>query len=134
MGFRRMRGVPSGREALRALKRMGMQFDELEGVSRVSIELPDRRIIIEGPIVAAITMQGQRMYQISGGIETEEPIAAEAAVAPGAPGATPPIREEDVELVAQQAGVGPEEARRALEESGGDLAKAIIALREGKGA
>ncbi|MEM2882781.1 MAG: hypothetical protein QXL35_06025 [Candidatus Bathyarchaeia archaeon] len=39
-----------------------------------------------------------------------------------------------MELVAQQAGVGPEEARRALEESGGDLAKAIIALREGKGA
>ncbi|MEM2227063.1 MAG: nascent polypeptide-associated complex protein [Candidatus Bathyarchaeia archaeon] len=128
MGFRRMRGVPSGREALRALKRMGMQFDELEGVSRVSIELPDRRIIIEGPIVAAITIQGQRMYQISGGIETEEPIAA------GAPEAAPPIRDEDVELVAQQAGVGPEEARRALEESGGDLAKAIISLKGGRGA
>lgn len=132
MGFRRVKGIPSGREALRALKRMGMQFDELEGVSRVSIELPDRRIIIEGPIVAAITMQGQRMYQISGGVETEEPISAEAAGAAAAPPA--PIGEEDVELVAQQAGVGPEEARRALEESGGDLAKAIIALRKGRGA
>jgi nascent polypeptide-associated complex subunit alpha len=119
-----MRGIPSGREALRALKRMGMQFDELEGVSRVSIELSDRRIIIEGPVVAAITIQGQRMYQISGGVETEEPIRAEAAAQ---------IRDEDVELVAQQAGVGPEEARRALEESGGDLAKAIIALRERAG-
>jgi len=125
LGLRHMRGIPSGREALRALKRMGMQFDELEGVSRVSIELSDRRIIIEGPVVAAITIQGQRMYQISGGVETEEPIRAEAAAAQ--------IRDEDVELVAQQAGVGPEEARRALEESGGDLAKAIIALRERAG-
>jgi nascent polypeptide-associated complex subunit alpha len=124
LGLRHMRGIPSGREALRALKRMGMQFDELEGVSRVSIELSDRRIIIEGPVVAAITIQGQRMYQISGGVETEEPIRAEAAAQ---------IRDEDVELVAQQAGVGPEEARRALEESGGDLAKAIIALRERAG-
>jgi nascent polypeptide-associated complex subunit alpha len=122
LGFRQVRGIPSGREAIRALKRMGMQLDELEGVHRVSIELPDRRIIIEGPAVAAITIQGQKMYQVSGGVETEEPIAAKAAVAS--------IRDEDVELVAQQAGVAPEEARRALEESDGDLAKAILSLKK----
>jgi len=37
--------------------------------------------------------------------------------------------EEDVRLVADQTGKSLEEARKALEESGGDLAKAILLLQ-----
>jgi len=43
------------------------------------------------------------------------------------------VTEEDVKLVAEQAGVSLEEAQRALEETGGDLAQAIILLQARKG-
>jgi nascent polypeptide-associated complex subunit alpha len=41
----------------------------------------------------------------------------------------PGVAEEDVRLVADQTGKSMEEARRALEESQGDLAKAILLLQ-----
>ena len=40
------------------------------------------------------------------------------------------IPEEDVILVAQQANVSLEEARAALEQTGGDLAQAILLLTQ----
>jgi nascent polypeptide-associated complex subunit alpha len=40
------------------------------------------------------------------------------------------IPESDIELVAQQANVTAEEARKALENSEGDLAKAIVSLKK----
>jgi len=39
------------------------------------------------------------------------------------------VAEEDVKLVADQTGKSMEEAKKALEESGGDLAKAILLLQ-----
>jgi len=39
------------------------------------------------------------------------------------------ISEEDVQLVASQAGVSLEEARKALKATKGDLARAILYLR-----
>ncbi|MEJ2272839.1 MAG: NagC family transcriptional regulator, partial [Candidatus Bathyarchaeota archaeon] len=43
----------------------------------------------------------------------------------------PAIAEEDVQLVADQTGKSLEDARRALESSDGDLAKAILLLQTG---
>jgi nascent polypeptide-associated complex subunit alpha len=43
----------------------------------------------------------------------------------------PQIPEEDVLLVAQQAGVSMERAKAALEDAGGDLARAILMLSTG---
>jgi nascent polypeptide-associated complex subunit alpha len=41
----------------------------------------------------------------------------------------PEIPEGDVELVARQTNVSLDEARRALEDSGGDLAEAILSIK-----
>jgi nascent polypeptide-associated complex subunit alpha len=41
------------------------------------------------------------------------------------------IPEEDVRLVADQTGKSMEEAKKALEETGGDLAKAILLIQSG---
>ena len=41
------------------------------------------------------------------------------------------IPNEDIELVASQAGVSPDKAREALEECGGEPAEAIIKLMGG---
>lgn len=97
---------------------MGLQMDELGDIERVILQGPGREIVIEGPMVTAVDVRGQRMYQIAGGSATEKSIKKELT-----------IPEEDVLLVAQQAGVSQERARVALGEAEGDLAKAILRLK-----
>lgn len=112
-------GIPGGRVNPRQAKVLMRQlgYKELEGVEEVVIRLADRELVLQGPSVAEMTVQGQKMYQIVG--EAEER---------GREGAGPLIPEEDVELVAERAGVSKAEARKALQEAGGEPAEAIVRL------
>ncbi|ODS37040.1 MAG: nascent polypeptide-associated complex protein [Candidatus Altiarchaeales archaeon WOR_SM1_86-2] len=102
------------------MKRMGMKMDEIDA-DVVIIRGMNREIVIENPQVAKISMQGKETFQITGDVsEKEVEEGGEAAVE---------INEEDVEMVAQQAGVSSEDARKALEEANGDLAEAIMRLK-----
>ena len=114
------RGAPTGRNAMRMMQKMGMKVDEVPAVSQVIIKTAGKDIIIEEPNVTLVTVQGQAMYQIAGGTVSESvpEIAAQ----------TGPL-ESDVQLVAQQTGKSLEEARKALGDAGGDLAKAILTLK-----
>jgi nascent polypeptide-associated complex subunit alpha len=107
------------REARRMMQRMGMSMDAVADVEQVVIKTSAKEITIEEPEVAVLEVQGQKIYQVTGGKITEK--AAERKPSG--------IAEEDVRLVADQTGKSPDEARRALEESGGDLAKAILLLQ-----
>ena len=119
--LRSVRGLPTGRDATRMMQKMGMDVKEIANVKQVVIKTADKQIVIDDPTVTTITMQGQTMFQIAGGtVKEEAPKEVEEA---------PSITENDVKLVAEQAGVSPEEAKRALVESGGDLAQAILALK-----
>jgi nascent polypeptide-associated complex subunit alpha len=109
----------------RMLSSLGVSMEELGLAKEVTIELQDRTIKISGPAVVAINSQAGRIYQIVGG-EEFEPQKEEL----GKPAYEP--SPEDIALVAAQAGVEPDEARRALIESGGDLARAIMSLRTQK--
>jgi nascent polypeptide-associated complex subunit alpha len=102
------------------MQKMGMKVDEVSDVSQVIIKTSVKDIVIEAPSVTLVTVQGQAMYQIAGGS------VSETAPQPTAP----TVHEEDVQLVAQQTGKPVEEARKALLEAGGDLAKAIITLKQ----
>lgn len=115
------------RNARRMMQRMGMQMQELSGVTRVIIQSPGKEIVIEQPMVTSINVQGQKMYQITGGKATER--APQGA----APAEKPPVQvpEEDVLLVAQQAKVSMEKARETLAKCDGDLARAILMLQTG---
>jgi len=106
------------REARRMMQRMGMNMNEVADVKQVIIKTSDKEIMIEEPGVAILEMQGQKIFQVTGGKVTEKAIERKLA-----------LPEEDVRLVADQTGKSPEEARKALEESGGDLAKAILLLQ-----
>ena len=119
--FRSMKGMPSGRDALRMMQKMGMDTKSLDDVHDVTIRTSDRKIIIEEPSVMSIAMQGQNMYQVTGGTIREETITSEIKVT---------IPEEDVKMVAEQANVSMDEAKKALEGSGGDLAEAIVSLKK----
>jgi nascent polypeptide-associated complex subunit alpha len=113
-----MRGRISPREANRMMARMGMQMKTLDDVTKVIFETPTKKIIIDNPEVSMITVQGQSMYQVGGN-------SREEAVSTGP-------SDDDVKLVASQAGVSIEQARNALRDSGGDLAQAIILLKQKK--
>lgn len=119
--FRSFKGMPSGRDALRMMQKMGMDTKSLDDVRDVTIRTSDRKIIIEEPSVMSIAMQGQNMYQVTGGTIREETITSETKVT---------IPEEDVKMVAEQANVSMDEAKKALEGSGGDLAEAIVSLKK----
>jgi len=101
------------------MQRMGMSMDSVADVENVVIKTSSKEITIEAPEVAILDMQGQKIFQITGGKITEK-------VAERKPSG---MAEEDVKLVADQTGKSMEEARKALEESGGDLAKAILLLQ-----
>lgn len=109
---------------MRMMQKMGMKVDEVPAVSQVIIKTASKDIVIEEPNVTLVTVQGQAMYQIAGGKVLETAPQAQT------PAAAPP--ETDVQLVAQQTGKSVDEARKALADAGGDLAKAILTLKGGQ--
>jgi nascent polypeptide-associated complex subunit alpha len=106
------------REARRMMQRMGMNMDAMADVEQVTIKTSGKEIVIEKPEVAILEVQGQKIFQITGGKVSEKGVERKVTVP-----------EEDVRLVADQTSKSAEEARKALEESGGDLAKAILLLQ-----
>lgn len=108
----------SPREARRMMQRMGLSMDAVSDVEQVIIKTSSKEIIIEEPEVAIMEMQGQKIFQVTGGKISEKAMERRLA-----------IPEEDVKLVADQTGKSLEEARKALEECQGDLAKAILLLQ-----
>lgn len=107
---------------MRMMQKMGMKVDEVANVSQVIIRTDSKDIVIEEPSVTMVTVQGQAMYQVAGG-RISEATPAPAPQTPAGPS------EADVQLVAAQTGKSMEESRNALVQAGGDLAKAILALK-----
>jgi len=97
---------------------MGLSMNPID-VQEVILRTKDKEITIEGPEVAVLEMQGQRIYQVTGGEISEKAVEKKVTVP-----------EEDVQLVAQQANVSLEKARAALEQTSGDLAQAILLLSQ----
>ena len=119
------------RNARRMMQRMGMQMQEISGVTRVIIQSPGKELVIEQPTVTSINVQGQKMYQILGGktMERSPQAAAAAGTAPALEKPEVKVPEEDVLLVSQQAKVSLEKARETLAKCDGDLARAILTLQ-----
>ncbi len=109
------------RDARRMMQRMGMNMGGLDDVEEVIIRTSNKEITIERPQVSILEMQGQKIFQIIGGKVGER--------APESKGSQFSVSEEDARLVADQTGKSLEEAKNALEECEGDLAKAILLLQ-----
>ncbi len=113
-----MRRRISPRETKRLMKRMGVGMSQIPDVQEVILRTNEKEIIIENPEVAVLNLQGQRIFQVVGETITEKAIKKVIA-----------IPEVDIKLVADQTGKSFEEAKIALEETEGDLAKAILLLQ-----
>jgi len=103
------------------MKKMGMNMGGIDNVEEVIIRTNTKEIIIEQPEVSILEMQGQKIFQIIGGKIVEK--ASENK------NARFNVSEEDAQLVADQTGKNLQEAKNALEECEGDLAKAILLLQ-----
>jgi len=113
------RGV-NPRQMKQAMKRMGISQEEMEGVEEVIIRTADKEYVIKDASVSAITMQGQKTYQVVGDAE----VRPRQVVNDEGPG----IPEEDVQLVMSQTGASKEKAAQALKECDGQPAEAILKI------
>jgi len=103
------------RNARRMMDRLGINMKEIPDVQEVVIKTSDKEMHITNASVSEIVAQGNRMFQVAGDVEEVE---VEKKT----------FSEEDVLLVQQQTGVSKDKALAALEESDGEVARAILKL------
>jgi nascent polypeptide-associated complex subunit alpha len=120
-----MKGM-NQKQMQKMMRQMGVKVEEIDGVTKVVIFSQAGDIVITNPQVTKTKIMGQIMYQVVGEERVEKPAESEATL----PAEGPTITDEDVELVATQAGTTKERAKRALEETNGDIAEAIISLSQ----
>ncbi len=92
------------------MRKMGINMKELNA-ERVIIETADQQYVFSKPTVTIMDMKGEKTYQITGKAEVRAM-----------------MNEDDVTLVHEQTGKSREEARKALVDTGGDIAQAILNL------
>jgi nascent polypeptide-associated complex subunit alpha len=110
--------IPGGMDPKKmqaVMRQMGIKSEDIDA-TKVTIETTSGAvIIIDQPQVVQITMQGQKSFQVSGNVRTEEKATG-----------------DDIKMVMEQTGCSEDAAKEALEKNGGDIAQAIVSLSEGK--
>lgn len=100
----------------RMLDKMGLDMNEIPNVQEVIIKTDKKEIILSKHAVTEMKAKDNSIFQIvANGIEERE---LEVQI----------FSDEDIQLVCQQANVSEEQAKNALAESKGDLARAILLL------
>jgi len=128
-------------ELRKMLKRMGIGNLNVEEINAAKVVIYLRNgstLEIPNPSVAAIKMQGMMIYQVQASEKDVKTTQTQAAAAPAPsiimqrPQEETPVSEDDVRLIMDQTGVTRDEAIKALRESNGDLAEAILKLQSKK--
>ncbi|NMA44605.1 MAG: nascent polypeptide-associated complex protein [Candidatus Diapherotrites archaeon] len=105
-------GGVNPRQMAQMMKQMGIKVDEIKA-QKVVFELENgKKLIFDNPQIQAMTMQGKKTYTLIGEATEEENIP-----------------QEDIDMVSDQTGKTKEEAKKALEETKGDIAEAILKLK-----
>ncbi|TFG19003.1 MAG: Nascent polypeptide-associated complex protein [Promethearchaeota archaeon] len=122
------------RQMRRRMQQQGIDMDQIDA-TRVIIERTDGSLVIEQPEVILMKQMGQEIYQVIGEaheVGSEELVIEESGEVQedmDTSEVKPSITENDVMLVASQANVDKEEARVVLTDCEGDIAKAILFLK-----
>lgn len=103
------------RQMQQMMRKMGIQQEDIDA-EEVIIKCSDKKIVIKNPSVQKVNMMGQKNYQISG----EENVESLDS--------TPEIYEDDIKTVMEQTHSSEEDARKALEDTEGNIAEAILLL------
>ena len=115
--------MPGGRvnpKQMKAMmKRMGIDQQDVPDVEEVIIKTRTKEIVFKDAAVTAVTVQGQKTYQIVGTPQERARKTEEMQEQGGIPA-------EDIKLVMDQTGCSAAEAKKALEEADGSPAEAIL--------
>ena len=109
-----MRG--GNRQMRRMMDKMGLDMNEIPNVQEVIIKTDKKEIIIAKPSVTEMKAKDNTIFQVIADSYEEKELEI------------PVFSDEDIQLVCQQAGVDEEQAKNALTEAKGDLARAILLL------
>ncbi|WP_457557421.1 nascent polypeptide-associated complex protein [Candidatus Harpocratesius sp.] len=136
--------VPQNRQMRRRLKQQGIGDMEQIEANRVIIQTDTEDLVIEAPQIIRVNQQGMNVYQVIGNAEpypsgTYSGQATEVSEnledvkdiedANTDLSLNVEITEQDIQLVVMQTNVSTEIAKQTLQETNGDLAKAIIKLK-----
>jgi nascent polypeptide-associated complex subunit alpha len=114
-----MPGRMNSKQLAQMMKRFGINVKDINNVEKVVIQTDTKEYVFEEAEVTVMEAQGQKTFQIIGNpiIKTRGGEAQET-------------QKEDVKLVMEQTGKSEAEVRKALKETNGDLAEAILKLSQ----
>ena len=122
------------RKMKQMMEQMGIDMEDIDA-EEVIIRTDEEELVFTDAEVQLMEAQGQKTYQIVGEPESRalgsgdsggesEDGSDDSGESAGA------VDDQDVEIVAQRAGVSESEAREALEANDGDLAAAVSQLEQ----
>ncbi len=125
------------RKMLRNLDLSNLKLEDVPNVVRVEFVLRDgTRMIIENPSIAKVSIGGLVIFQVQAQSSSIRHVSStiqqvqQESILVSEP--RKPYSDEDIELVIQETGCSREEAIKALEETKGDIAEAIMLLKNRK--
>ena len=130
---RQPRGGSPNANALQGISPKAMQkalgqidTNQIDNVVEVIVKTDEEEIVLLNPEVTIMNM-GQEIWNIVPQGTKRRPLGSETSEP------TPPVeievKDSDVDLIVNTAGVSKEEAIKAIKNSGGDIAKAIMSLK-----
>ena len=111
-----MPGRMNPRQMNQMMKRLGINVKEIENVKKVIIQTDKKEYIFDDANVTLMDAQGQKTYQVTGKVRI---VSKEDE-----------IPKKDIDLVVEQTGKSIQEAKKALKETEGNIAEAILKLTE----
>ncbi|MCX6666111.1 MAG: nascent polypeptide-associated complex protein [Euryarchaeota archaeon] len=116
-----MPGMPRGmnpKQLNQMMKTMGISVKNIDNVKKIIIQTDTKEYVFDNAEVTVMEVKGEKTYQIVGAPKIKDITAAKKE----------DTMKDDVKLIMDQTGKTEAEARKALQETGGDLAEAILKL------
>lgn len=111
-----MPGNINPRQMNQMMRKLGISVKNIDNVEKIIIQTDSKEYIFKDAEVTVMDAKGQKTYQITG-----NPIIRDRS---------DDTLKEDIKLVMDQTGKSEEEAKKALEDSNGDIAEAILKLSQ----
>ena len=111
-----MPGNINPRQMNQMMRKLGISVKNIDNVEKIIIQTDSKEYVFEDAEVTVMDAKGQKTYQITG-----NPIIRDRS---------DDTLKEDIKLVMDQTGKSEEEAKKALENSNGDIAEAILKLSQ----
>jgi nascent polypeptide-associated complex subunit alpha len=109
----------NSRQLNQMMKRFGINVKNIDNVEKVIIQTDTKEYVFDTAEVTVMEAQGQKTFQIIG-----EPIVKTRG------GDSETTLKEDIKLIMEQTGKSEAEVQKALKETNGDLAEAILKLSQ----